>query len=389
MVSIATLSVSIGIAVMILALGVIHGFKSEISNALGGFGAHITITSVEGSSSPESQPIVSTANYPINIAQLEDVKNIYRFAHKAGIVKNREVMEGVLLKGYGTDFDWSFYEQMLVRGRLPEVGSQTRNRDILISERLAAQLDLDTASKVEMLFVQNPPRRDLYRVSGIYRSNFEEMDKVLMITDIRNIQRLNNWNNNQITGYEVNGHDIRDLNNLYDLVCSTMNADSTINESLYVSDLKQRHRIIFDWLATHDLNAFVIIIVMLIVSVFNMAAALLIILLEKSKFIGIMKTLGADNSLLKRVFIWRTVYIVIKGLVWGNISGIGLCLLQKYTGAIKLDSAGYFLSQVPIDFNWSQLVMLNISVFAVIIVCQIIPTHIISRISPEKSLRYE
>jgi lipoprotein-releasing system permease protein len=278
---------------------------------------------------------------------------------------------------------------MLVRGRLPEVGSQTRNRDILISERLAAQLDLDTASKVEMLFVQNPPRRDLYRVSGIYRSNFEEMDKVLMITDIRNIQRLNNWNNNQITGYEVNGHDIRDLNNLYDLVCSTMNADSTINESLYVSDLKQRHRIIFDWLATHDLNALVIIIVMLIVSVFNMAAALLIILLEKSKFIGIMKTLGADNSLLKRVFIWRTVYIVIKGLVWGNISGIGLCLLQKYTGAIKLDSAGYFLSQVPIDFNWSQLVMLNISVFAVIIVCQIIPTHIISRISPEKSLRYE
>ena len=240
-----------------------------------------------------------------------------------------------------------------------------------------------------MLFVQNPPRRDLYKVVGIYKSDFEEMDKILMLTDIRNIQRLNNWNNNQITGYEVNGYDLRDLDRLYDDVCTTMNADSTINESLYVSDLKQKNRIIFDWLATHDLNALVIIIVMLIVSVFNMAAALLIILLEKSKFIGILKTLGADNSLLKKVFIWRTIYIVTRGMLWGNIVGFALCALQRYTGAIKLDSAGYFLSQVPIAFNWWQLVFLNIGIFAVIIVCQVIPTHIISKISPEKSVRYE
>ena len=389
MVRIAMVSVAVGIAVMVLALGVIHGFKIEISNALGGFGAHITITSLEGSSSPESHPISSLSNYPNSIKQLSEVKDIHRFAHKAGIVKNGEVMEGVLLKGYGDDFDWQFYEQILVRGRLPEVGSKTRNRDVLISERLAAQLSLDTASKVEMLFVQNPPRRDLYKVVGIYKSDFEEMDKILMLTDIRNIQRLNNWNNNQITGYEVNGYDLRDLDRLYDDVCTTMNADSTINESLYVSDLKQKNRIIFDWLATHDLNALVIIIVMLIVSVFNMAAALLIILLEKSKFIGILKTLGADNSLLKKVFIWRTIYIVTRGMFWGNIVGFALCVLQRYTGAIKLDSAGYFLSQVPIAFNWWQLVFLNIGIFAVIIVCQVIPTHIISKISPEKSVRYE
>ncbi|MBO5710674.1 MAG: ABC transporter permease, partial [Rikenellaceae bacterium] len=334
-------------------------------------------------------PISSLSNYPNSIKQLSGVKDIHRFAHKAGIVKNGEVMEGVLLKGYSDDFDWQFYEQILVRGRLPEVGSKTRNRDVLISERLAAQLSLDTASKVEMLFVQNPPRRDLYKVVGIYKSDFEEMDKILMLTDIRNIQRLNNWNNNQITGYEVNGYDLRDLDRLYDDVCTTMNADSTINESLYVSDLKQKNRIIFDWLATHDLNALVIIIVMLIVSVFNMAAALLIILLEKSKFIGILKTLGADNSLLKKVFIWRTIYIVTRGMLWGNIVGFALCALQRYTGAIKLDSAGYFLSQVPIAFNWWQLVFLNIGIFAVIIVCQVIPTHIISKISPEKSVRYE
>ena len=149
-----------------------------------------------------------------------------------------------MLKGYGEDFDWRFYEQMLVRGRLPEVSGKTRNRDILISERLAAQLNLDTASKVEMLFVQNPPRRDLYKVAGIYKSDFEEMDKVLMLTDIRNIQRVNGWNNTQITGYEVNGYDLRDLDKLYDEVCATMNADMTINESLYVSDLKQKNRII-------------------------------------------------------------------------------------------------------------------------------------------------
>ena len=389
MVRIAMVSVAVGMAVMVLALGVIHGFKSEISNALGGFGAHVTITSIEGSTSPESQPINSLSNYPQLIEQLSGVKDVHRFAHKAGIVKNGEVLEGVLLKGYGEDFDWHFYEQMLVRGRLPEVSGKTRNRDILISERLAAQLNLDTASKVEMLFVQHPPRRDLYKVAGIYKSDFEEMDKVLMLTDIRNIQRVNGWNDTQITGYEVNGHDLRNLDRLYDEVCATMNADTTINESLYVSDLKQKNRIIFDWLATHDLNALVIIIVMLIVSVFNMAAALLIILLEKSKFIGILKTLGADNSLLKKVFIWRTIYIVTRGMLWGNIVGIALCVLQKYTGAIKLDSAGYFLSQVPIAFNWSQLVLLNIGVFAVIIVCQVIPTHIISKISPEKSVRYE
>ncbi len=389
MVSIATLSVSIGISVMLIALGVIYGFKKEISAALGGFGAHVTITALEGNNSLETPPITTDVNYPSKISQLDNVKNIHKFARKAGIVKNDDVMEGIMLKGLGQDFDWSFYEQMLIRGSLPRVSDSMRTRDVLISEVMAKRLNLDTASKVEMIFIQNPPRRDLYKVSGIYRSNFEEMDKILMITDIRNLQRLNNWSSNQVSGYEINGYDLRNLTDLHNSICDVMSEDPQIQESLIVSNLRQKNQMIFDWLATHDLNALVIIIVMLVVAIFNMASALLIILLEKSRFIGVMKTLGADNRLLQKVFLWRAVYIVTKGIIWGNLCGIAICLIQKYSGIIKLDSAGYFLNQVPISFNWATIILLNIGVFAVIVICQLIPTHIVSKISPEKTVRYE
>ena len=389
MVSIATLSVSIGMSVMLIALGVIYGFKDEISYALSGFGSHLTITAVEGSNSLETPPISSEVSYPDKISKLYLTRNIHRFARKAGIVKNDEVMEGVMLKGYGVDYDWSFYEKNLIRGALPRVADSTRTRDILISEVLANKLKLDTASKVEMIFIQNPPRRDLYKVSGIYRSNFEEMDKILMITDIRNIQRLNKWSENQISGYEIDGYDLRGIDVLHDSVSNIMYNDTEITESLIVSNLRQKNQMIFDWLSTHDLNALVIIIVMMFVAIFNIAAALLIILLEKSRFIGIMKTLGADNKLLQKVFLWRAAYIVIKGMVWGNVCGILICLIQKFTGVLKLDSAGYFLSQVPISFNWTSIILLNIFVFVIIVICQSIPTHIVSKISPEKTVRYE
>ncbi len=390
MVRIATLSVVVGMAVMIVALGVIFGFKRQITSKLTGFGAHVQLVHLDGNSSYETVPISIGQPVVQRIAELDDVSGIYPYAIKAGILRGDEAMQGVVLKGVGPDYDWSFFERYRVEGKLPRVADSVRNKEVMISRRLADMMHLKVGDPFEMLFIQNPPRRDRFRIAGIYDTQFDELDKVMILTDIRNVQRLSGWDSTQVTGFEINTRDFARLDRftaqIDELVFDTPGLD---DQPLRAVSIRERYPMIFDWLDAHNVNAAVIITVMLLVALFNMVSALLIILLERTPMIGVLKALGMDNRALQKTFVIRSSFILLKGMFWGNLLGVGLCLLQASTGWVRLDQAGYFLTTVPIDLDWGWWLLLNLATFVVLVALLTLPTLIISLILPEKSIRFE
>lgn len=390
MIRIATLSVAIGMAVMIISLAVIFGFKHEITAKLTGFGAHVQIVNLDGNTSYETVPI--SINQPVVplIEKLPNFGDIHPYAIKAGILRSDDAMQGVVLKGVAADYDWTFFQDNLIEGSMPRIGDTVRYKDILISHKLAAMLQLKVDDPLEMLFIQNPPRRDRFRVRGIYDTQFDELDKMMVLTDIRNVQRLNGWDSTQITGFEITTTDFSRLEPFTDAIDDLVfNTPPAEGNSLRVINIRERYPTIFDWLNAHNVNAAVIIIVMLVVALFNMITALLIILLERTSMIGVLKALGMGNRSLQKMFIIRSSFIILKGMFWGNLLGVGLCLLQHWTGLVHLDQAGYFLAVVPIYIDWGWWALINLITFLFIVALLSLPTMIISLILPEKSIRFE
>ena len=390
MIRIATLSVAIGMAVMIISLAVIFGFKHEITAKLTGFGAHVQIVNLDGNTSYETVPI--SINQPVVplIEKLPDFGGIHPYAIKAGILRSDDAMQGVVLKGVAANYDWTFFQDNLIEGSMPRIGDTVRYKDILISHKLAAMLQLKVDDPLEMLFIQNPPRRDRFRVRGIYDTQFDELDKMMVLTDIRNVQRLNGWDSTQITGFEITTTDFSRLEPFTDAIDDLVfNTPPAEGNSLRVINIRERYPTIFDWLNAHNVNAAVIIIVMLVVALFNMITALLIILLERTSMIGVLKALGMGNRSLQKMFIIRSSFIILKGMFWGNLLGVGLCLLQHWTGPVHLDQAGYFLAVVPIYIDWGWWALINLITFLFIVALLSLPTMIISLILPEKSIRFE
>lgn len=392
MVSIATTTVAISIAVMVVSLAVITGFKRVISDKLVGFGGHVQVTALSGGNSLETKPITIDKELETALLEVDGIKSLGTYATKGGIIKTRDAMQGVMLKGVGADYDWGFFRKHLEEGELPSTGDSVLTRDMMISRSLASLLKTGVGDKVELMFIQpdTPPRRSQFKISGIYNSGFEELDMMVVPTDIRNVRRILGWSSDQITGYEADTYDIKDLerfsNDIYDAVVANMKPDS---ESLMVVNVKNRFPQMFDWLKAHNVNAAVIIVIMLMVALLNMISALLIILLERTRMIGVLKALGMNNPSLQKMFIIRSSYLILKGMLWGNVIGIAICLLQKYTGLVKLDQTGYFLSEVPISLDWTWLVALNAGSFALIVGLLAIPTLVISRIKPDTTIRYQ
>lgn len=392
MVRIATVTVAVSITVMIVALAVIFGFKHDITEKLTGFAGDVDIVNLDGNSSYETVPIRRNPALEEAVRGIENFESIYPYAVKGGIIKTDQAMQGVMLKGVDSTYDWSFFRSALVEGRLPVVDDSVRNVEILISQSLSDMLRLGLGDRVEMLFIQTgrPPRRYAFKVAGIYKTGLEEQDKVVIPTDIRNIQRLNRWDADQITGYEVNTSDFAQLDRFEeDVYRAVVATESTDDESLMAVSVRDNYPQLFDWLRAHDVNAAVIIVIMLIVALLNMISALLIILLERTRMIGELKALGMDNRALQKIFVIRSSFIVLKGMVWGNIIGIGLCLLQHYTHIIKLNETGYFLSEVPIQLGAGWLVLINAGAFVLIVALLAIPTMVVSRISPDKTIRFQ
>lgn len=392
MVSIATVTVAVSIAVMIVSMAVIMGFKDVISDKLTGFGGHVQITAVSGGNSLETRPITRNPKLEAELHKAAGLKSVGAYAVKGGIVKTRDAMQGVILKGVDPDYDWSFFSGNLEEGKLPAVGDSVLTREIIISRSLSNLLRIGTGDRVEMMFIHPdaPPRRSQFKITGIYNSGFEELDLMVIPTDIRNVQGLAGWSRDQITGYEADAYKLNKLDgfadDIYRIVFDNWDPES---ESLMVVDIKSRYPQMFDWLRAHNVNAAVIIIIMLLVALLNMISALLIILLERTRMIGVLKALGMNNPSLQRMFLIRSSYLILTGMLWGNAAGIALCLIQKYTGLVTLDQAGYFLSEVPISLDWTWLAALNAGSFIMIVGLLTIPTMIISRIKPDTTIRYQ
>lgn len=392
MVRIAGISVALGVAVMILTLAVIMGFKREVTRKITGFGAHVAVTDIRGVHTLDSEPVCRTLHLESLIRSVEGFASMYPYALKGGIVKTSDAVQGVMLKGVDGAFDDAFFRESLVEGELPRVADTIRTKDVLISRTMADQLQLGVGDKVEMLFVGNgeAPRRDRYRVSGIYRSGMEEMDRTMVLTDLRNVQRLAGWSGDEITGYEIRTTDFSRVDEFarrIELVLLRDDADQTQN--LAAASIRELYPNIFDWLKAHDVNAAVVIGIMLVVALFNMASALLILVLERTRMIGLLKAMGMRDGAVQRIFLWRAGFIVLRGLAWGNAVGLALCFVQQGFHVVKLSAEGYLLSEVPIALGWGWWLLLNAGVVAVTVLLLTLPARVISSVKPDETIKYD
>lgn len=382
---IAILAITLSVAVMLLSVIVLSGFKNNISEKVIGFGSHIKISKFNNNQSYENDPLDFDLNIYSEIQSSGFVKNIQVFSTKAGIIKNNNEILGVVLKGVGNDFNWSFFKENLISGEIfpiyDSLGEITNN--ILISESISRKIGLKSGDNLIMYFIQEPSRVRKFLISGIYKTGLSEFDDIIIIGDIKHIQNLNDWNNNKIGGYEIV---INDFDKLEE---NTKIIDDLISYDLNAQSIKEINPQIFDWLALQDFNVFIIIILMLIVGSVNMITSLLIIILEKSKFIGILKAIGASNWSIRKVFLYNSIYLILNGLFWGNSFALGFAFLQKSFNIISLDETIYFMNSVPISIDLSSILMINIGTVIICYLTLIIPSIIITKISPVKSIRFE
>lgn len=389
---IAVVSVALSVGVMILALAVMMGFKREVTRKMTAFAAHAVLTDVRGVNALDSEPVHRSDRLEELIRSTDGFVSLAPYAVKGGIVRTADAVEGILLKGVDTAYGWSFFREWLLEGELPRVGDTIRTKDILLSRNLAERLMLRPGDRVEMLFVEQDdlPRRDRFKVSGIYFSGMDEMDNRVVMTDLRNVQRLSDWAPEEISGYEIFTRDLSQADAFARTLGRTLlYDDSETTDNLAVSSITQLYPNIFDWLKAHDVNAAVVIVIMLVVAFFNMTSALLILVLERVRMIGLLKALGMRNGALRRIFLYRAAFIALRGLAWGNAVGVGLCLIQKYFHLVKLSSEGYLLSEVPVVLGAGWWLLLNAGVLAAIVALLTLPAYIVSTVKPDEAIRYE
>ena len=389
-IKIATAAVALSLAVMIISVAVITGFKNEISEKTIGFGSHIQIVNLDRNISFETTPINSNQDFIPQIRDIDGVRHIQRFALKPGIIRTENDMQGVALKGVDTDFDWSFFQRSLREGSVLEINDSTSINGALISRTTASLLRLEVGDNFDMFFVQEPPRIRRFTVQGIFDSQMAEFDKLFVLCDIKHIQRLNGWEPDQVTGLEIIINNFRSIDRIAykveDIVAFQFLNDGS---RLRAQSIIDRYPQIFDWLNLQDLNVIILLVLMLAVAGINMISGLLIIILERTNMIGVLKALGAENKLIRKIFLIQTGHVVIRGLFWGNLVGLTVAFLQMRYGIIKLDEASYYLSTVPINLNLIHVVLLNIGTFVVTLAMLVVPSMVVSRISPDKTIKFE
>ena len=387
---IAIVGIAMGLAVMILAVAILTGFKKQIREKVVGFGSHIQIMNFDSNVSFENTPISDTQNFIPKIKQIAGIEHIQVFATKAGIIRTDEDIQGVVLKGIGSDFDWSYFKSNMVDGSVFTVTDTGRTDKVIISKKISNMLRLKTGDSFTMLFVQDPPRMRKFTISGIYETSLEEFDKMYVYCDIGHIKKLNGWKDDQVSGFEVYINDFDKLDEMTSEVRDAIGYKITEEDTKFkITNIRIRYPQIFDWLNFQDINVIIIILLMLIVAGFNMISGLLILILEKTNMIGVLKSLGAEDITIRRVFLYQAAYLIGKGLFWGNLIGIGLAFLQLKTGLITLDPTSYYIKTVPVNLELTHLLLLNAGTMAAIIVMLLVPSQLISRISPVKAIRYD
>jgi lipoprotein-releasing system permease protein len=377
--------IAVGVCVMIIAIAIVTGFQKEIRAKVIGFGAHIQINKYDNNHSFESSPISNKENYLNEIKNVPGVVHWQSIASKAGIVKSGDAIEGVVFKGLGKDYQFDFFEKNLIAGKIPSFPDSGKSNEILISKLQAQLLKLEVGSSLLMYFIQDPPKARKFIVSGIYDTGLgdNDFDKIYMMGDIRVVQQLNKWSSDQVSAIEVQVKDFEKIDEMERLVYEAIPND------LNAQSIKSRYPQIFSWLDLMDTNVYIIIGLMLVVSIINMITSLLIMILERTQFIGIMKSLGADNRLIMNLFLRQASVLIGKGMLFGNLLGIGFCFLQSQFGIITLNQETYYLSVVPINLNVIDILLLNTATFGICLIALLAPTMLVTRISPARVIRFD
>ncbi len=387
---IAITGIAMGLAVMIVAVSILTGFKQQIREKIVGFGSNIQISNFDSNISFETAPINQDQDFIPKIKNIPGITHIQVYATKAGIIKTEADFQGVILKGIGSDFDWSYFSRNMVEGKVFTVTDTARTNEVIISKKISDMLRLKTGDSFAMHFVQDPPRMRKFTVSGIYETSLEEFDKIYVFCDIGHIKRLNGWSDDQISGFEIF---IKDFDRLDEITMSVRDAIGyrvlEDEDKFKVTNIRMKYPQIFDWLNFQDVNVIIIIFLMLVVAGFNMISGLLILILEKTNMIGVLKALGSEDVTIRRVFLYQAAYLISKGLLWGNLIGIGIVFIQLKTGLITLDPSSYYIKTVPVNLDLIHIILLNAGTMVAIIIMLLVPSKLISRITPVKAIRYD
>lgn len=388
---IATAGVAIGLAVMLISVSVVFGFKHTIRDKVIGFGSHITVANFMSLHGRELAPICMDDSMMRVLRSLDGVKHVQRYAIKQGILKTDSDFLGVAFKGIANDYDTTFIHDNMVEGVIPAFSDTVSTNKILVSKIMADRLRLNAGDKVFAYFIDNGNVRvRRFTVSGIYRTDLTQFDDILCFTDLYTAVRLNGWEPDQAGGAELTVKDFNAIDVVEDEVVKKVNRTVDKYGETYSSEtIQDANPQIFTWLGLLDLNVWIILVLMLCVAGFTMISGLLIIILERTSMIGVLKALGARNGVVRKTFLWFAVFIIGRGMLIGNVVGLGLMALQRFTGFIKLDAATYYVDTVPVEFSVLAIILLNVVTLLVSVLVLIGPSYLASMIHPAKSMRYE
>ena len=390
-ITIATAGVAIGLAVMIVSICVVLGFKHTIQAKVIGFGSHIQVTNFVAQTETEQYPIAASDSVMGAIRNIGGVKHAERFVYKQGILKTDSNFLGIVLKGVGQEWDSTFIHENMVSGSIPRFSDAASSNKILISQSIANKLNLKQGQRVFAYFIDNNGVRiRRFTIAGIYQTNLSQYDSYMVFTDIYTTIKLNGWNPDQVSGIEVTVNDFNQVDNVEHQFIKQINKRTDHYGETYTSQtIKDINPQIFRWLDLLDMNVWIILALMTAVAGVTMISGLLIIILERTTMIGILKALGARNTMIRHLFLWFATFIIGRGLIIGNIIGLGACFLQQHFGIVKLDPATYYVNTVPIEFNVPLLILLNVATLLISVLVLIGPSYLISHIHPAKSMRYE
>ena len=385
-IKIAIVAIAIGMIMMIVSIATGVGLQQKIRQKVSAFNGHIIISNYDDNQSEVSiDPISLQQDFYPEFKNVEGISHVQAVASKAGIIRTEKAFEGIVFKGVGKDYQWENLQEYIIAGRIPNLKANL-NPEVIISQYLANRLQLKVGDKFNTYFMKEEgklPNLRNFQIVGIYNSGFQEFDATYIIGDIRHVQRINKWSKDEVGSFEVFIGDFTKIKEkgeeVYTEIPPTYNS-VTIEEKYFN---------IFEWLKLFDFNILVILIIMIVVATINMVVALLVLILERTQMIGILKAIGANNWTIRKIFLYNASYLIFRGLLWGNLIGIGLLLVQKYFGVIKLNPENYYVTEAPVAINLFPILALNAGTVLVCLLVLIIPSYIITKISPVKAIRFD
>ena len=393
MMRIAAITVALGLAVMIITLAVFMGFRREITSDFRGFASDVAIIDIAGFGRSEVQVMEADTLLQRQVAELEEVAHIAPWGQVEVMVKSGDNVVGLQLKGVGEEYPLQWWQEKIIEGSLPEVAAEVRSKQLLISQASANNLNVGVGDKIELLYLDSgaKPRRDSFRIAGIYSTGMEEMDRTLALADIRDVRRLAEWEQNQITGYDVVLHRPDNAPQVAAAIEAMIMElpDQSGAAAAIAATTQMRYPVVFDWLKAHTIIAQTVIIIMMVVLLFNMAAAMLIMVFDRIGMIGVLKAQGMRNAAIRKVFLYRAAMLFLKGAAWGNVVGLTFVAVQALWHPIRLDPDGYMLSHLPVSWEIWWWLTLNVAALAATVMVMVLPSAMVARIRPEQSLKYK